>query len=1103
MRWWTMLCVMAALGAAVVAPCQTNLLTNPGFEEMDGETGFPTGWKQVYWSNPKGTIVASDQARTGGRSVMLQGMPREQITDAGKQNNHLVGQTVEGIRGVRRLVLTAQFRTEGDGAAQLSMMTSDAEGNRLQYSSTTHYRQQPEWGEIRWAFATAPETDGLVIYLRNGGEGTVFYDDISLTSSEDALDSGAATATVDALIGGRVMSFSTPEAGGERTVWRGVHPGGLTNVIVPGDAYPGQLRDVPWELEVLEPNRRLLLTHRATHPDLAGLVFAKTLAMPEGSATLAVTLAVRNEGEQARELRLRTQEVLAPGHSLLTWPTATGLRVYRHPHQSIKRDMLLDGLAGDWVAATTADGSGMVVQFDEGLAEKGGAYLSHELDTLEVYYRSVEIAPGGEWEMSYSVTAIAGAGGVVHVDDEIAVSLDPLELGAERDYAAILHSMGAGVQREMTMLGTMAAGGVEGFEDTFTATPLSPSRVGLPWANLGITQVELRVEGLDEPIVIAQETLDDSPLMELPQPPDQVTRYPALEGFYPYGEYYRGYLPELAPADQYRRDQLDLYRRSYFNTWLVGENIPLNQFAETGKSAIADEMRERDMRLFLRGEFLRVFETTEDGNRREVYPGDYTRETAIERILQKGISLETRREFAEEFGDVILAYDVSDEPGPQLIPNYMMIQSLFNEIDPHHPAVTILNFSRTEFLPYMPVYYGDEYPIRRTGRNPWMVMDVVQFASQRTPGPVWIMLQAFGGRPEYTWQLPTGPEMRLMLWGSIAGGCKGITFHGSYSPPNWRYNKYYFTTAIDSFQATTPCWDAMVDVAREITAIGPSMLDCRVDTSGAFTAECEQLENYRERYNGPAVRLGVLRQPGPDGGRFLVAVNQDLDEARTVRLVADAEQIDAAAMLVGLQALAAPAPARAGAELTLEPGDGRILFAGTSEQVAEVVAATQAGHQANLRQIFRMDAEVARANGVDVAAAEALAEQGRVQDAILALEQAEGVEALAACARGLDEVQALLTPMAQVFRDEWDVVVPEADRQGVAEMAVWRNTQDPRMQQYSDEVAQAFIDRILLARRMKAGEAAQITGEVEALVERARRLNVEATEYAKAKAGQG
>ncbi|NLO05490.1 MAG: hypothetical protein GX131_06620 [candidate division WS1 bacterium] len=59
------------------------------------------------------------------------------------------------------------------------------------------------------------------------------------------------------------------------------------------------------------------------------------------------------------------------------------------------------------------------------------------------------------------------------------------------------------------------------------------------------------------------------------------------------------------------------------------------------------------------------------------------------------------------------------------------------------------------------------------------------------------------------------------------------------------------------------------------------------------------------------------------------------------------------------------------------------------------------------------------------------------------------------------------------------------------------------MQQYSDEVAQAFIDRILLARRMKAGEAAQITGEVEALVERARRLNVEATEYAKAKAGQG
>ncbi|MGI5818049.1 MAG: hypothetical protein ACOX9R_08120 [Armatimonadota bacterium] len=1095
------MCAAVALAMCAGGAVAADLLVNPGFEEIDAETGFPAGWEPMYWSRPRGTIEAANVARSGERSVVVRGIPEDQITDEGGRNNHLVAQTIE-LTGMRRLTLTVNARTEGDGRAYLSMMTHDADGNRLQYSSTGRYRELDEWREIVWSFTTEAETARLQIFLRNEGPGAVYFDDVSLSSPEDVLDSGAVAAIVDPLIGGRISSLKALEEQREMTPWRGVAPGGLTAMIVPGDAYPGVLRDLPWEIEVIEPNRRLTLRRTITGGDLAGLTFEKTLSLAEGSATVRCEMTVRNEADAPRTLNLRTQDCLPPGQTTFTWPTGQGLRVYHHPEHILKRAVEIESFAGDWIAATDADGNGMVLRFDGSAAEKGHLYLSHEFDTMEVYYRPTEIAAGESWRMSYELTPITGAGGVVHAADEIALSLEPLALRAETDYAVMLHALGAEAARQIVMRGTLANGDVEAFEDTFEASALAPARVELPWAQVGVIAVELEVEGSDAPVVIAQETLDDSPLRDLPEPPLEVVRFPALERIFSYGEYYRGYIGELGPVGQYREDQLDSYRRGFFNTLLISDNIVLNQFAEGGTSSIIEQLRERDMRVFLRGEYLRVFERGEDGGiRREMYPGDYTREAAVERIESAGHDLETRRRFAEAFSDTILAYDVSDEPGPEHIHNYMMIQSVFGEVDPDHPALTILNFSRTEYLPYMPVYYGDEYPIRNTGRDPWMVMDVVQFASQRAPGPVWLMAQAFGGLPEYRWQLPTGPEMRLMLWGAIAGGCKGITFHGSFSPPSWRINRYYFTTAIDSFGATTPAWEAMVDVGREITAIGPSMLDCAVDTSGAFTVECEQLEDYRERYTGPAVRLGLLRQPGADGGRFLVAVNQDLDRARSARLGPDPGQIAEDAVLVDLLGTMEPMAARAGLELTLEPGDGRILFCGTPAQVGEVVEAVRAGHEANLRQIFEMDARIARAGGVDVAAAAALAERGRSGEAIEALDRAEGMAVVRERIAALDEALALLTPIAHTFREHFDVVVPAEDRTGVARDETWRNTQDPLMQQYADEVAEAFIDRIMLMRRVKAGEAAETAGEVAALVERARRLNEDAIGYVREKAG--
>ncbi len=503
------ICVLSLL--AVQGATAADPLVNPGFEELDANTGFPVGWEPTYWSNPKGTIEAAGTAHTGARSIMLRGLPREQITDAAGANNHLVLQEI-ALLGQRRLKVSVFVRTEGTGSAYLSVMTQDANGNRLQYASNGRRQQVADWQEVVWSFITSPETRTLQLYLRNGGEGAVYFDDVSLSSAEDVLDSGPVTGIVDPLVGGRVSSLIVPSTDRALTPWRGVYPGGLAGVIVPGGDYPGLLRDVPWQMEITEPNRKLTLRHTIHDGELAGLEFEKVLTLAEGSPTLRCDLTVRNGAEAPRTLSLRTQDCLQHAPRTVTWPTPTGLRVYRHPEHVLKTSVPIEGFAGGWIGAVDAGGDGVVLRFDEALADSGHAYFSQELDTLEVYYRAAEIASGATWRMSYSLTPISGAGGVVYADDQIAVSLDPLVLGAETDYAAILHALGASASRQITMRGTMAAGGVEAFEDLFTPTALAPVRVGLPWADRGITRVELEVEGLPEPIVIAQETLDDSPI---------------------------------------------------------------------------------------------------------------------------------------------------------------------------------------------------------------------------------------------------------------------------------------------------------------------------------------------------------------------------------------------------------------------------------------------------------------------------------------------------------------------------------------------------------------------------------------------------------------
>jgi hypothetical protein len=781
------LCAVFMPGFTGLSYASQNLLSNPGFEEMDEETGFARDWEPLYWSHaPHGEIAVSDKARTGKHSVRLTGVPDHPR----KSYNHLVAQWVEVPEpGEHNMLLSVWFRAEEDGVADLSVMTEDAEGNRLNYMHRGHVRGQVEdiieWDRLEFNFTTCPGTARIRVMLRNwhGGEGSVWYDDASLV-----------------------------------------------------------VTDIP-----------------------------------------------------------------------------------------------------------------------------------------------------------------------------------PLDL----------------------------------------------------------------------PTV------------------DEMEGFPKAEGFFPYGEYFRGYsghvFPEEGDVVTHTRRQLRSYRRAYMNTYLVGEFFLMPQFTRDGKSSVADLTKEFDMKLFPRAEMMRRFRR-EKGKALEEFspPFPITREAALERI-EEVYSIEERRRFVEEYGDMILAYDFSDEPGGMHVPLYRKIQNIYREeVDPDNPVLVILNIERREYLPYMPIYYGDTYPIRNTSRNPWYIYRIVREMAVRTPAPVWVMLQAFGGQEDYRWHLPTGPEMRLMLYGAIAGGAKGLTFHGSGSPPVWRFNRHYHYASIDSFLAETPVWEAMRGAGRHITAAGPALLTSDVTDDEVLSIRSGSIKT--EFYDGPALKAGVLKRR--EGGWFAVLVNQDIERAQTGRAAVNTGVAGDEAGIFDLHRLGGEA--LSGLEITLEPGDGRIYFVGTDRQARDVLSIVHRSHYDNELPLYEIDANLAEANNCDVElAAEAKEAAGRAyaggryaeahkKIAEAREKVAESIEAnmeLSSALKNIGKAHDLLSDIAHVYRDNFDFVVPPEERKKTPRNHVWKNESDPRMQEYNDRTAEAFYMRLALEDRLYAGEASQAASEAEKLLETARRLHREAIAY--------
>ena len=1114
---------LAALACVFARAADVNLVGNAGFEEVDAGTSFAKGWDPTYWSNPHGKVVLSAEARTGERCVVVTGVPPEKISDATPRNNNLVTHQVNpSVKGVRKLKLEAWFRAAENAKAYCSVMTQDADGNRLQYVSSGQHSGTSEWTRLFLPVSTAAETANLTVYLRNDGEGPVWYDDVSLTASDDVLENEFLRVHVEPLVGGRVRSLVIKKHDRDATFWSGVRPGGLAADIIPADVYPGLLRDSACEVEVQERHRRVLLRHQQLPEPLDGLVIEKEVALRDGAAVVDVRLRVRNSAAGVRNVALRAQQCLPPRQTTVTVPVAGQLRVVRHQAGLARWGLDLNDLHAGWIACSDAEGQDtLLFRFDRDELSKAYLYRNQDLQTVEWSYRQVAVPAGEAWETTYSITVLHSGVPVAAVSDRVAVGVSPLATGVADGYSVVLSPLSGGGVAHLAASG-QGQDAVPDVDQEVSLTAGLSAEIELPWQGRPVARlsVSVRVDESSAAVTIAPELLDASPIMVLPEAPARFAEFPAATGSFPYGEYYRGYVGEVAGSviDHVRR-QLRAYRRCYMNTYMSSEGGMLSSFRKSGTVPMLEEVRKRRMRIIPRADMLRRFERDESGRiLKELPPGESTREAVLERLTRGGFTPELRRRFVRAYGDLLLAYDFADEPQGQYIPNYMMLQTLYRDIDPDHPVLVILNLNRTEFLPFMPVYYGDEYPIRNEkhgGRNPWGVSKMVRFCATHTKAPVWVMLQAFGGLPEYTWQLPNEAEMRLTIYEAIANGCKGVTFHGSSSPPCWRYNRYYAHTARDSWGVETPAWEAMRDVGRHVTAIGPVLLNTDVSDEEVLRVECEQMTREDVPYRGPAIRAGVLKRRAGDGW-FVVVVNQDVERVQRGTLSLNGRMAAAGSVLCdlhGLETVETASPAGVSVELT--PGDGRIFFVGPAAATESVLPAVHKGRYDNELPLFEMEAEMAVANGCDVTHAAALAEEGakagangehetahaKIAAAREALAQAIGASpSLSRALAGLTETQALLSDVALTFGQHIDVVVPPEVRKATPKNAVWKNTHDPKLQGYVDETAEAMCLRMELEDKVYAGQAADVVPQSVQLEETAARLKAEAIPYVLARA---
>lgn len=520
----------------------------------------------------------------------------------------------------------------------------------------------------------------------------------------------------------------------------------------------------------------------------------------------------------------------------------------------------------------------------------------------------------------------------------------------------------------------------------------------------------------------------------MPAPPLSAPLPERLQGFFPYGAHLGNLmLPEMVGA---RNPKPELYRlsaerivRDYaaacfnfvYSGHLAFDGTQKVLWEDDGRNVIGELARELDLRVALSKIML---------HREDVEPDAYR--PKLEKNLEM-LKTEPVQKFLRQYEDVNACFFSGDEILPKNAEAMLLAHAELRKVLPEGVIpFPYLNSSSHGLMPYLPVYFGDFYPIKRkdaSGRNPWSVYrEFSSLVKMAGATPVWFMPQAFGYR-KHTYALATAGEMRLMVNLAVAAGVRGIVFHGFANGGwSWRMNYYYDYSIYGSAGQRTEAWQAIAECGRDITALGAELWHARpAPLPDGVAVACEDFQEANGLYRGPALTAHALAS---DRGRFLLVVNQDPVQARRGRLSAAAPLYD----------LSGDRQLERECDLELPPGGGRyFLLDGHHDVIAAVAAARQTRSRAAQRALAREPA-------------------------------------------GLEEARALLDRIDFEFTRHLDILVTPEMREATARYRRWVANPDSALEDLMTRIAEDFYELNRLRRTPDAtpAEIAQFTSRVRA-----------------------
>ena len=335
----------------------------------------------------------------------------------------------------------------------------------------------------------------------------------------------------------------------------------------------------------------------------------------------------------------------------------------------------------------------------------------------------------------------------------------------------------------------------------------------------------------------------------------------------------------------------------------------------------------------------------------------------------------------------LLSYNLVDEPHPTLSPQIQDVARHLDEVDPRHPAVYThvnLPLSRdgTEWgttaegisvewalLASLDVHLADHYPIGSgSGRDPWANGDLmVGSLRQANPDALhWSIIQAFA----HLSGLPTVPELRVMIFHTLACGAKGIFFFTT-GQSYVRWLAGFWLAPGDAWFGEDTWYTEISRIGRHLTSAGPLLIPRQLDPeyplqvdTRSFRAEVRsQWLRPEAELIKPALHVGAFVGPDFD---VLVIHNDDPWEERGGRITITGRGTRVYD-LYDLQ----PVDGKVRGEtvtfkLRFAPGDGRLYLVGEKEDFRNA-RQTILRHQYEREHLLaQRDLEIAARCGVSV-----------------------------------------------------------------------------------------------------------------------------------------